>query len=95
MIYNEIVKKVATKNEITQKDTKTVIDSFVEVIAETLTNGEDVKISGLGTFKVVEKAGRSGVIQMGTRKGETYTTEPSKGVKFSITKTLKDAVKNA
>lgn len=95
MNYNEIITEVATRNEVTKKDTKAIIDSFVEVITETLTKGEDVKVSGIGTFKIIDVAERTGTIMMGDRKGEKYVSPAHKDVKVKVTKALRDTVKNA
>ena len=44
MIKNEIVKKIANKTGITQKDTDAVLTAFQEVVKENVIKGEDVKI---------------------------------------------------
>ena len=56
---NEIVGKV---NDLgfTKKKSADVIESLLEIIKNTLTEGEDVLVSGFGKFCVKEKGSRRG-----------------------------------
>ncbi len=50
MNKKELIKAIAAKTGLAQKDVRAVIDAFVEVVVETLKKGEEVKITGFGTF---------------------------------------------
>jgi len=50
MNKKELIKAIAAKTGLSQKDVRAVIDAFIEVVIETLKKGEEVKITGFGTF---------------------------------------------
>lgn len=91
--YTNFITAVATETGFTKKDTKEVIDAAAKVITDQLAAGNEVKFANLGKFTTAISAGRTGIIQMGDRKGETYTTEDKRVPKFKASKNLKDAVK--
>lgn len=93
MNKTELITKLAEVQGKTKKAAGEDLTSFVAVITEALADGDSVKIPGLGTFNVVDVAERTGTIQMGDRKGETYVTPAHKAPKFKASKTLKDIVK--
>lgn len=93
MNKTELVTKVAGKLGVTKKDTAAAIDAFVETVIETVASGEEVNLSGFGKFSAVDVAERTGTIQMGDRKGETYTTPAHRAPKFKFASAFKDAVK--
>ncbi len=90
MTKKELVSAMAEKTEMTKKDTETMVNAIVEVISETLANGEEVAIAGLGKFLVRERAARSG---RNPQTGEAITIAASKAPAFKASKTLKDAIK--
>lgn len=92
MNKTELARKIATEKEITIKAATEAIETVVNTIADTLVDGEEIKIAGFGTFSVVERAAREG---RNPATGETIQIEASKSPKFKASKTLKDAVKNA
>ncbi len=75
-------------------DTKVVtekaLDALVEAITEALQSGDAVTLTGFGSFKVTERAARSG---RNPHTQETIEIPSSKVVKFTPGKVLKDAVK--
>ena len=75
----EFVKAVAEKAGIIKKDAAMVIDAVLEVIEETLKKGEEIKIVGFGTFKVVTRKERKG---RNPRTGEEIVIPAAKVVKF-------------
>ena len=93
MKKTELIKKVATETGYTQKDIGAVLDTVIGTIIDTVASGDEVNISGFGKFMSVDVAERTGIIQMGDRKGETYVTPAHKAPKFKIAKAFKDAVR--
>lgn len=93
MNKKELIAKLAEKMDCTKKAAEEALDAVSAVITEALVEGQDVKISGFGTFSAVEVAERTGIIQMGDRKGETYTTPAHRAPKFKAASALKEAVK--
>ncbi|WP_422447547.1 HU family DNA-binding protein [Thermoanaerobacterium sp. DL9XJH110] len=56
----ELVAAVAEKAGMTQKDTARVINEFINVVSEAMSKREIVRIVNFGTFKVRERAARTG-----------------------------------
>ena len=93
MNKKELIAKLAEVMGSTKKDAEAALDAVTTVITDALAEGNDVKITGFGNFSAVEVAERTGVIQMGERKGETYTTPAHRTPKFKPSSALKEAVK--
>lgn len=89
MNKKELVKAIAEKLETTQKAAAEYLEAMLEVITEAMVAGEDVKISGFGTFSVTERAAREG---RNPQTGETIQIAASKAPKFKAAKALKDTV---
>lgn len=66
-----------------------VINSTLDVIAEELSYGNSVQFTGFGTFKVTERAARTG---RNPKTGASVEIPASRSVKFTPGKTLKEAV---
>lgn len=90
MTKKELVSAMAEKTEQTKVKTTEMLDALIEVVSETLSNGEEVAIAGLGKFEVRERAARNG---RNPQTGEAITIAASKVPAFKASKTLKDAVK--
>ena len=52
MNKGEIISNVAEKAGISKKDAEKSVNALLEVITETLQNGEKVQLVGFGTFEV-------------------------------------------
>ncbi len=83
----ELIKKVAEKAELTGRDAEAAVDAAVEIIADALIAGEEVKISGFGIFAKKERAAREGT---NPATQEKITIAASSTVAFKVSKTLKD-----
>jgi len=90
MTTSELVSQVAEKSDLTKKKTEAVLKSLIGAIHDSLGKGGEIRIDGLGTFKVIERKERAGVNPK-TRAKMTIpaTTVPS----FRAAKALKEAVK--
>ena len=66
-----------------------VTDAVFAAITAALKSGDDVRITGFGSFSVTDRPARDG---RNPRTGETLTIAASKVVKFTVGKALKDAV---
>ncbi len=89
MNKSELVKSLAEKAEITQKDAAKALDATVEVIQSALANGEKVQIIGFGSFEVRDRKERK-VISPAT--GEEIKVPATKVPAFKPGKSLKEAV---
>lgn len=85
----QLTDAVAQKAVITKKDAAEAVNAVLEVIAETLAAGDDIKITGFGGFEVKTRAARTG---RNPKTGEAVEIPASKYVAFSAGSTLKDKV---
>lgn len=88
----ELISKIAEQTGSTKKATTELVDVVFGTIADTVASGEDVKVSGFGTFTVAERAARDG---RNPATGETLHIEASKAPKFKAASAFKTAVKEA
>lgn len=66
------------------------VEAVFDTIVKTLSRGEDVAVTGFGTFRVVKRAARQG---RNPKTGETIQIPASTKPKFRAGKVLKEAVK--
>ncbi|WIF87904.1 HU family DNA-binding protein [Acholeplasma laidlawii] len=90
MNKTELVALVADKAEVTQVIAEKVVNSFVDVVTETLSKEEKVVVTGFGTFEVRNRVARRG---KNPRTGEEIIVPAQKTPAFKAGKLLKDAVK--
>ena len=74
----------------TKKQAQDVVEAMFDTITKTLAKGEEVAISGFGTFRVARRAAREGRNPM---TGEKIQIAASIKPKFRAGKLLKEAVK--
>ena len=60
MNKSELIDLVAFQAGFTKKDTELLINSCLDVISKTLASGENVQLSGFGTFEVKVREPRMG-----------------------------------
>lgn len=74
----------------TKTEAQEIVEGIVDSIVDSLKNGEEVSISGLGTFTVKHRNARQA---RNPRTGETVDVPAMNVPKFKPAKGLKDAVK--
>ncbi|MGC9046642.1 MAG: HU family DNA-binding protein [Minisyncoccia bacterium] len=79
-----------TANIETKKQAQQAVDAVFDTITQSLSRGEEVAISGFGTFRVAKRAARMGV---NPKTGEKIQIPASVKPKFRAGKALKEAVK--
>lgn len=90
MNRTELVREIANRIDgATQKDVALILETFQEVVKETVVAGDDVKVSGFLTFAKKHVPAKSGVVQLGDKKGKTWTTEARDEVSVKISKAYK------
>lgn len=89
MNKSELVKSIAEKAEITQKDAAKALDATVEAVQKALASGDKVQIIGFGSFEVRDRKERK-VISPAT--GEEIKVPATKVPAFKPGKSLKEAV---
>ena len=60
MNKTELIKAIADKAGITQKDAGAALDAFIDVVADALKAGDKVAIAKFGTFELKVKPARDG-----------------------------------
>lgn len=73
-----------------KKQTQAAVDAVFDTIVKTMSRGEEVAITGFGTFRVARRAAREGRNPM---TGEKIQIKASVKPKFRAGKLLKEAVK--
>ena len=90
MNKRELIKEIAVKNDLTRKETEAVIDTFIDIIYESLAKGDKVNIAGLGSFSSRKREART---MVNPRTGKEVTVTESVVPSFKAGKKLKDALK--
>jgi len=91
MTKQDLVNHAASKAGVTKKAAGEVLDAMLDAITASLKKGQNVTITGFGTFRVSKRAARTGV----------NPRNPSQKIKipamklpaFKAGKSLKDAVR--
>ena len=86
----ELANIIAEQTQSTKKAAKETIQIVLDTLTESLVEGKEVRLSGVGIFSVQDTAERNGV---NPSTGEKIVIPASKRVSFKTSKTLKDAVR--
>ncbi len=74
----------------TKKSAQMAVEAVFDTITKALSRGEEVGVTGFGTFKVVKTKARMGI---NPKTGEKLQIKAGTKPKFKAGATLKDAVK--
>ncbi|WP_371152559.1 HU family DNA-binding protein [Buchananella felis] len=85
----ELIAAIAERTDLTKAQADAAIAAFQEVVIESLSKGEPVKITGLLSIERVARAARTG---RNPRTGEEIKIPAGFGVKVSAGSTLKKAI---
>ena len=89
MNKNDLIAMVADKADVSKSTAGLAVDGVFEAISESLSKGDEVRITGFGNFSVTHRAASEG---RNPRTGEKIQIAASKTPKFKAGKGLKDAV---
>lgn len=89
MNKTELVKEISTRTTLTQKDVTTVIDTFQDIVKNTVGGGDKVSLTGFLTFSKKHVEAKSGTIQIGDKKGEAWNTPEKDEISVKISKSYK------
>ena len=89
MNKSELIKQIAERADLTQAQAAKALNGFESVVTTTLAKGEDVVLVGFGTFKVTDRAARTG---RNPQTGAEIQIAASKIPSFKAGKALKEAV---
>ena len=75
MLYTEMVKEIAARNEnLTQANVKAVLNTLVEIAESELKAGKSVTIDNFLKVSTTLQKGRKGIIQLGAKAGSEFTS---------------------
>ena len=60
MNKSDLIKSVAEKTTLNNKQASKAVDAFLESVTQVLSKGEEVRLVGFGTFNIMERKARSG-----------------------------------
>ena len=89
MNKSQMIKVVAEKSELSQKQVAETWSLIEAAIIESLQAGEKVQLSGFGTFEVRERAERKG---RNPKTGEVVTVPACKYLAFASAKAVKESL---
>lgn len=90
MNKTDLINAISSKTGLNKTASKKALDAFTQVVTKQLSKGSNVRISGLGTFKVTKRAARKGIIP----STKAVINIPAKKVaKFAVAKQLAETVK--
>ena len=89
MNKSDLIAAVAAKTGETKKNAEASINALIDVIAESLKDGEKIQVVGFGSFEVRERAERKG---RNPQTGKEMKIAAKKPPVFKAGKALKDAV---
>ena len=85
----DLISAVAEKTGLSKKDSESAVAAVVDVITETLVQGEKVQLVGFGSFEVKARAARTG---RNPHTKEQIEIPASRVPVFKAGKALKDTV---
>lgn len=90
MNKDRLIDAVAAKLDSTKSEAERAINSMLDEITSALSQGEEVSLTGFGTFAVSSRKARPGV---NPRTGEKIQIAAVKVPKFRAGKNLKEAIR--
>ena len=91
MYKTDIIDKVAKTTNIKTKDVDMVYNAIFDTIKKELYNGEEVVLTGFGSFKVNNRKERKGI---NPRNGDIIQISPKRVVTFRSSLSFKNYMNN-
>ena len=85
----DITNKIVEATNLTQAEAEEALTAFLNVVKDSLKNGEKVTLIGFGSFSVVDRKARTG---RNPRTGEPIEIPAARAVKFKPAEKLKEVV---
>ena len=89
MNKHDLISAVADSSGLSKSDAAGAVEGVFDAITKSLSNGDEVRLVGFGTFSVAKRKASTG---RNPRTGEPMTIKASNQPKFKAGKGLKDAV---
>ena len=84
------MRKASKNSGMTQKDLSAAYDAIFQAMEEALLAGEEVQVTGFGTFSVANRPARTG---RNPKTGEILAVPASRRLMFSVSKGFKAKLK--
>lgn len=91
MHKQELIETLANKMGVGKQEAEKALQAFVDVVIEALKAGQEINISGFGSFEVLNRSARMGVNPQNPE--QKIQIPATKVPKFRAGKNLKDAVR--
>ena len=88
---SDLINAVADICDVSKAAAQGAVDAVFVAITDSLKQGDDVRLTGFGSFSVTRRAARAG---RNPRTGETIQIRASNQAKFKAGEALKKAVNN-
>ncbi|MCK5228596.1 MAG: integration host factor subunit alpha [Desulfobulbaceae bacterium] len=85
----DLIEKVYQSNSLSKAQARETVETFLEIVKKSLTDGEDLLLSGFGKFLVKDKKARRG---RNPQTGKELILEARKVVTFKISGQLRDKI---
>lgn len=89
MTKAEIVGKIQTSTGFSKKESADVLENVFDIVKRTLESGENLKISGFGSFVIKQKSDRRG---RNPQTGEAMTIKARRILTFKPSTVLRDSI---
>ncbi|SDH82012.1 HU family DNA-binding protein [Pseudomonas panipatensis] len=86
---DQLVRDIADSLDLTQAAVRGVFEQLAQIVQDSLENGEELTLPGIGKLKVAERAARSG---RNPQTGKTIQIAAKKVVRFVPAKALADSL---
>ena len=89
MTKSELIKQIAERAELTQAKAAEALQAFEAVVTDELSKGGEIALTGFGTFKVTDRAARTG---RNPQTGEAMEITARRVLTFKPSQVLKEDV---
>ena len=89
MFKPQLVENIAKRMGTTKVVSETFLEAFIDEVAETIKNGEDVTLIGFGNFKITKSKPR---VARNPRTGQQVIVPEGKKIKFVAGVKIKEAI---
>ncbi|HOK34761.1 MAG TPA: HU family DNA-binding protein [Candidatus Paceibacterota bacterium] len=90
MTKEGLIEAIVNKIGCSKREANDILDTIIDTITQSLSRGEEVTLTGFGTFTIKKRAARMGV---NPKTGEKIQIPATTVPKFRAGKSLKEAVK--
>ena len=91
MNKQDIIKQLASTTRLTAAEATIAVDHVLDIMANAFRRGENIELRNFGRFKTVMRKEKSA---QDMNRGTTIIIPARRVIKFELSKTLKEEIKN-